>query len=100
MREHNTPYNLPINLVVASIRFNSVVNLWTLRLQYNPSDGETFNEYHANNNSANGQWDETQNGQNAALIDLAPGPKDSQNYKGYIEKKRSFTIAKGIIGVV
>lgn len=100
LREHNTPYNLPNNLVVASIRFNSVVNLWTLRLQYNPSDDETFNEYHASNNSANGQWDETQNGQNAALIDLANGPKDSQNYKGYIEKKRSFTIAKGIIGVV
>ncbi len=95
LREHNTPYDLPPNLTVAKIQFSSIVNSWTLRLQYNKI-GETFNQYHLANND-NGQWDEV----NKRLgIDLPNGPQTSQDYKGYIEKRRSFTIAKGIIGVV
>ena len=103
LREHNTPYSIPNNLTVSQIRFNAVVNLWTLRLQYKPSDGTSFNRYHRDNNVISGQYliaNENQNPPTKALVDLASGPKDTQNYKGYIEKKRSFTIAKGIIGVV
>ena len=97
LREHNTPYSLPTNLVIAQRQFSSVVNSWTLRLQYN-SIGETFNQFLATNNLANGEFDSS-NGNNT-LIALANGAQTSQNYKGYIEKRRSFTIAKGIIGVV
>ena len=95
LREHNTPYNLPTILTVAQRQFSSVVNSWTLRLQYN-SIGETFNQFLAANNSSNGEFDSGNNTLNA----LANGAQTSQDYKGYIEKRRSFTIAKGIIGVV
>ena len=92
LREHNTEYSLPPNLTVADIVFNTQVNLWTLELEYNPGDGTTFNGYHANVNAPLNLF----NVNDQTLVGTFPDPTK----RGYIEKKRSFTIAKGIIGVV
>jgi hypothetical protein len=92
LREHNTEYSLPPNLTVAEIVFSTQVNLWTLELEYVPNDGSTFNDYHVSVNQPLGLWDPNNLQLNAAF----PDPTK----RGYIEKKRSFTIAKGIIGVV
>ena len=59
---------------------------FTLKLSYNVGNG--FNPYHDASNATNG-W-------NTSLQTLSI----NATARGYIEKKRSFTIAKGIIGVV
>ena len=92
LREHNTEYSLPPNLTVAEIVFSTQVNLWTLELEYVPNDGSTFNDYHVSVNQPLGLWDPNNLQLNAVFPDTTK--------RGYIEKKRSFTIAKGIIGVV
>ncbi len=92
LREHNTEYSIPPNLTVAEIVFSTQVNLWTLELEYVPSDGSTFNEYHVSINQPLSLWDPNNLQLNATFPDTTK--------RGYIEKKRSFTIAKGIIGVV
>lgn len=88
LREHNTQYSLPANLTVFAIRFEVSVNKFVLDLRYFPETGESFNEYNTRVNSGNG-WTSP----NGPLATEATA-------KGYIEKRRSFTIAKGIIGVV
>ena len=92
LREHNTEYSIPPNLTVADIVFNTQVNLWTLELEYNPGTGETFNGYMTNINEPLNLYDSG----SQELLGTFPDPTK----RGYIEKKRSFTIAKGIIGVV
>jgi hypothetical protein len=79
--EHNPTngYSLPSELIVSAIRFEQqsfVLDLFN-------ADFATFN---ATYNSAN--------------IDAGGDLTIDQNARGYIKKKRSFTIAKGIIGVV
>ena len=79
--EHNPSngYSLPSELIVSAIRFEQqsfVLDLFN-------ADFATFN---ATYNSAN--------------IDAGGDLNIDQNARGYIKKKRSFTIAKGIIGVV
>jgi len=92
LREHLTEYSIPPNLTIADRVFNTQVNLWTLILEYNSSDGTTFNQYHKQVNEPRGFWDDA----NQELTVSFP----DNTKRGYIEKKRSFTIAKGIIGVV
>jgi len=87
--EHNpdTGYSLPSELIVSAIRFED--QSFVLDLSYPPGFGgySTFNDYH---NAVN----QTVGGANGL-----PSAVD-QNARGYIKKKRSFTIAKGIIGVL
>jgi hypothetical protein len=82
LKEHNTAYSLPANLTVADFGFAQ--QSFTLILSYVPG----FNAYHDATNPTNG-WNIA--GQSLTI---------DANARGYIEKKRSFTIAKGIIGVV
>jgi len=82
LREHNTAYSLPANMTVADFGFAQ--QSFTLILSYTGG----FNSYHDQTNTSNG-WN---SGSQTLAIDA--------NARGYIEKKRSFTIAKGIIGVV
>ena len=82
LKEHNTAYSLPANLTVADFGFAQ--QSFTLILSYVPG----FNAYHDATNPLNG-WNIA--GQSLTI---------DANARGYIEKKRSFTIAKGIIGVV
>lgn len=87
--EHNpnTGYSLPTELIVSAIRFQD--QSFVLDLTYSPGFGgySTFNDYHnAVNQTVGGAT-----GMPAAV---------DQTARGYIKKKRSFTIAKGIIGVV
>ena len=82
LKEHNTAYSLPANMTVADFGFAQ--QSFTLKLAYTGG----FNSYHDQTNTSNG-WN---SGSQTLSIDA--------NARGYIEKKRSFTIAKGIIGVV
>lgn len=82
LKEHSTPYNIPANLTVVDFGFEQ--QSFTLILSYTGG----FNSYHDQTNTSNG-W-------NPSTQTLTIDP----NARGYIEKKRSFTIAKGIIGVV
>tara|TARA_B100000073_G_scaffold298234_1_gene263673 strand:- start:3670 stop:7035 length:3366 start_codon:yes stop_codon:yes gene_type:complete len=82
LKEHNTGYSLPANLTVTDFGFAQ--QSFTLILSFTGG----FNSYHDQLNSSNG-W----NSQAQTLSVDATA-------RGYIEKKRSFTIAKGIIGVV
>lgn len=84
LQEHNTAYSLPANMTVADFGFAQ--QSFTLKLSYNVGNG--FNAYHDASNATNG-W-------NTSLQTLSI----NATARGYIEKKRSFTIAKGIIGVV
>ena len=82
LKEHNTAYSLPANMTVADFGFAQ--QSFTLILSYTAG----FNSYHDLTNGTNG-WNIA--GQTLTI---------DANARGYIEKKRSFTIAKGIIGVV
>jgi hypothetical protein len=78
--EHNpsTGYSTPNDLIVSAIRFQDQAFVLDLFLS-------TFNQYNLNNGQGSA-------GSIAGIIDT--------NARGYIKKKRSFTIAKGIIGVI
>ena len=79
--EHNptTGYSLPVDLIVTAIRFEQQSFVLDL--------------FDANFNSFNATF-------NAANIDPAGDLIVDENARGYIKKKNTFTIAKGIIGVV
>lgn len=82
LKEHNTAYSLPANLTVTDFGFAQ--QSFTLILSFTGG----FNSYHDQLNTGAG-WNS--NSQTLSVDATA---------RGYIEKKRSFTIAKGIIGVV
>jgi len=82
LKEHNAPYSIPANLTVVDVGFAQ--QSFTLILAYVPG----FNAYHDLANGTKG-WNVQQQ-----TLTISP------NERGYIEKIRSFTIAKGIIGVV
>lgn len=79
--EHNptSGYSLPVDLIVTAIRFEQQSFVLDL--------------FDANFNSFNATF-------NAANIDPAGDLIVDENARGYIKKKNTFTIAKGIIGVV
>ena len=81
LKEHATAYGLPENMTV--VGFGFAEQSFTLILSYVGG----FNTYHDQNNTGNG-WNSATN-----VLTIDAGAR------GYIEKKRSFTIAKGIIGV-
>ena len=87
--EHNpsTGYSLPSELIISAVRFED--QSFVLDLVYPPGFAgyATFNDYH---DAINGGL-----GGSSALANII-----DQNARGYIKKKRSFTLAKGIIGVV
>ena len=78
--EHDTVsgYSTPGDMIISQIRF---VNQSFVLDLYKPN----FNQYNIDNGQSSNQ-------QGNLIID--------PNAKGYIKKKRSFTIAKGIIGVI
>lgn len=85
LKEHATTYGLPANLTV--VDFGFAEQSFTLILSFTGG----FNNYHGLTNVGSG-WNPTANGGTGELT-------VTSNARGYIEKKRSFTIAKGIIGV-
>ena len=85
LKEHATTYGLPANLTV--VDFGFAEQSFTLILSFTGG----FNNYHGLTNVGSG-WSPTGNGGTGELT-------VTSNARGYIEKKRSFTIAKGIIGV-
>ena len=82
LKEHNTAYSLPANLTVTDFGFAQ--QSFTLILSFTGG----FNAYHDQLNTSAG-WNS-----NTSTLSV------DTTARGYIEKKRSFTIAKGIIGVV
>ena len=81
LKEHATAYGLPQDMTV--VGFGFAEQSFTLILSFTGG----FNTYHDQNNTGNG-WNPATN-----VLTIDAGAR------GYIEKKRSFTIAKGIIGV-
>ena len=84
LKEHNSDYSLPNNMTVADFGFAQ--QSFTLLLTFPPNG---LRDYFDLNSNASQGWDNVNK-----TLNVTP------NAKGYIEKKRSFTIAKGIIGVV
>ena len=88
LKEHNTAYSLPNNMTVADFGFAQ--QSFTLLLTFPTGSG--LENYFDLVGAGTPWW-------NNSTKQLNIGTSDAVA-KGYIEKKRSFTIAKGIIGVV